>query len=100
MPVLTCRRVWFGALGDELAFHHWLGTIKAIRRIEGVGDAILLHVPRRLSNTALRELLAVFHRYRIEMSQLAQFESPTNREWFKDPQKYWHKRVFRSPAVA
>jgi hypothetical protein len=99
VPVLTCRRVTFYAVGDELAFFHWLGTIKAIRKV-GSGDAILLHVPPRLSNQHLRELLAVFHRYRISMPQLAQFESANNRKWFADPQKYWHKRVFRGTTVA
>jgi hypothetical protein len=92
--------VRFYANGDEAAFHNWLGNIKTIRRVEGIGDAILLHLPRRLSNAALRELLALFHRYDIEMSQLAQFESPSNRAWFADPKKYWHKRVFLAkPSV-
>jgi hypothetical protein len=100
MPVLTCRRVHFYAHGDEIAFHGWIATIKAVRRFEGFGDSMLLHVPSRLSNAALREFLALFQRYRIEMSQLAQFESKANRHWFTDPQKYWHKRVFRTTAVA
>jgi hypothetical protein len=99
MPVLTCRRVRFFSEGDELAFFESIRRIKAVRRVEGSGDSILLHVPRRLSDTALREIIALFQRYRISMRQLAQFLSETNSRWFADPQKSWHKRVFANPAA-
>ncbi len=94
MPTLICRRVTFYAHGDEIAFFTWLEKIKAVRSVVGSGDSILVQVPRRISDVGLRELLAVFHRYRINMEQLAQFESQSNRKWFADPQKYWHKKVF------
>ncbi len=100
MPVLTCRQVWFYSVGDELSFSSWLDNVKAIRRWEGKGDCILLHVPSRISDKGLRELLAIFHRYRIDMRQLARFQSPSNKAWFADPKKYWHKRVFKAEAVA
>ena len=60
MPVLTCRRVTFYSLGDELAFDNWLTQIKAITKVVGHNDSILLHIPRRPSNQSLRELLALF----------------------------------------
>jgi hypothetical protein len=100
MPVLTCRKVLFYSEGDELSFFAWVGKIKAIRRWEGRGDCILLHVPRRVSGKELRELLALFYRYRIDMGQLAQFQTPANDGWFADPKKDWHKLVFRRRGVS
>lgn len=95
MPILSCRRVWFYSPGDELAFFTWLKSIEAVRKIEGSGDAILLHVSTKISDESLRELLAIFLRYRIDLPQLAQFETPKNRVWFAAPNRRWHKRVFR-----
>jgi hypothetical protein len=97
VPTLTCRRVMYFSEGDELLFFSWLDKIKVIRRWEGKGDCILLYVSSRMSDTGLRELLAIFHRYKIDMRELAQFQSPSNRDWFTDPRKYWHKKIFRTP---
>jgi len=94
MPILTCHRVKFFSQGDELLFFSWLDKIKVIRRWEGKGESIMLHVSSRMSARDLRELLALFHRYKVDMRQLAQFQSASTRAWFAGPLKYWHKRVF------
>jgi hypothetical protein len=96
VPILDCRRVLFYSPGDELSFFEALRRIKAIRRIEGAGDSILLHTSSRISDTALRDLIALFRRYRISSRQLAQFLTESNRHWFHDPQAFWHRRVFAS----
>jgi hypothetical protein len=95
MPTLDCKRVMFYSPADEAAFFRFAESIKAVRKIEGVRDSIVLHVASRVSHASLRDLLALFERYRIsQMSQLAQFLSPSNRSWFADPKKFWHKKVF------
>ncbi len=72
MPVLACKRVIFYSPADEAVFFAFAERITAVRRVQGVGDSILLHVTARPSATALRDLLALFHRYRIRgMSQFA-----------------------------
>jgi hypothetical protein len=44
----------------------------------------------------LRELLALFYRYKIEMSQFSVFLSEKNKKWFYDnKQAYWYKKVFK-----
>ena len=95
MPILDCKRVMFYSPADEAAFFRFAESIRAVRRIEGVRDSIVLHIASRISHESLRDLLALFERYRIpQMSQLAQFLSPSNRSWFADPDKFWHKKVF------
>jgi hypothetical protein len=88
MPVLICRNIIFYAEGDETALFGWLRSIKAIHRIEGVGNCLLLHVPRRVSDKALREFIAIFRRYHIDRRQLAQFETSANRKWARDALRY------------
>ena len=98
MPVLTCKRIVFYSPADEAAFFTFAERITAVRRVQGVGDSILLHVTARPSESALRDLLALFHRYRIRgMSQFAVFVTPANATWFTDPSTYWHRRVFARP---
>jgi hypothetical protein len=95
MPTLDCKRVMFYSQADEAAFFRFAESIKAVRRIEGVRDSIVLHIASRISQESLRDLIALFERYRIpRMSQLAQFLSPSNRSWFADPKGFWHKKVF------
>jgi len=94
MPILTFRKVIFYSQGDERSFFESIGRIKAIKRVERRGDSLLLHVQKRVSQDSLRELIAVFLRYRIPMRQLAQFLSESNCHWFADPRKIYHKRVF------
>ena len=65
MPSLTCKRVLFYSQADESAFFHFANSIKAVRRVEGVADSILLHVSSRPSQASIRDLSALFQRYRI-----------------------------------
>jgi len=96
MPVLRCKSVWFFSAGDEKAFFGFAEGIKAVREVSGEGDEILLQVVSRPSQASLRDLIALFYRYDIEMSQLRQFRSTSNRRWFQDPQKFWFEKVFRN----
>ena len=74
MPTLDCKRVRFLSEGDEAAFFAFARSIAAVKRIEGSGDSILLHVTSRPSQQSLRDLNALFARYRIRAKrQLAQF---------------------------
>lgn len=100
MPVVKCQRVLFYAQADEAAFFRFAESIKAVRRIEGIGDSIVLHVSSRPSRESLQDLIALFERYRIGgMEQLASFLGDSNRTWFADPRKYWHRKVFGPLAL-
>lgn len=95
MPTLTAKRVTFYSHGDEVAFFHWIANIACVDAVEGVGEELLLHIRRRrISDENLRELIGLFHRYRVSMRQLAQFKTSRNEKWFAAPEKFWFKRVF------
>ena len=95
MHILDCERVMFYSPADEAAFFRFAESIKAVRTIEGIRDSIVLHVGLRVSQESLRDLIALFERYRVSrMSQFAQFLSSSNKHWFADPKNFWHKRVF------
>lgn len=80
---------------DEAAFFHWLQSIPGVLGVVGTHDGLVVSLrSKRLSQIALRELLALHFRYGLPMKDLAQFETAKNRNWFRSAQAYWHTKVF------
>lgn len=96
---LICKRVHYYSYNDEDAFFEWIKKIKCIKSFEGAGDELYLDlVDRKLTETDLRELMALLYRYKVDMKQLARFLTPKNKKWFYDNKRaYWHRRVFGAP---
>ena len=79
MIELECKRVVFYSPKDETAFFAWAGAIPAVVSVEGRDQRIVFAVKsKRVPGSSLRELLALFRRYRISMYQLAQFRNVNN----------------------
>ncbi len=98
MIKLECKKVVFYSELDELSFFERVNKLQCIKSYEGINYSIFLHVKTKtVSDNCLRELISLFHRYKIEMSQLSQFLNEKNKNWFKDNQKaYWYKKVFKN----
>jgi len=95
--ILIYKSVWYHSPHDEDAFFEWIKKIPAIVRYEGKHDTLYLHVSNNMiGDDDLRELLAIFYRYKIKnMNQLNVFLTAANQHWFYDNKKaYWHKKVF------
>ena len=91
--------VTFYHANDERTFFEWFGRIPCVERYAGEGRrGLVVYLKRRPRKDELREILAICHRYGVGMRQLAKFETATNRAWFCEPQKYWHKAVFGEPG--
>ena len=74
-------RPQFYSEGDELSFFKWIDSINCIKEFKGIGDTMYLTInTKKPSDVCLRELLALFYRYNIEMSQLAMFLNDKNKE--------------------
>jgi hypothetical protein len=92
---LEAKEVVFYSDGDEAAFFEWLGKISAVDGSKGVGRVLHISVARdRVDEEALRELLALFFRFGIDMRQLSVFDSDVFATWFRSPTSYWFKAVF------
>lgn len=96
---LQARAVRFYSEGDEAAFFEWLDKISSITGYTGSGPDLLISVDRqRVDEEALREMLALFCRYKIDMSQLSLFDVEQFSEWFRAPNSYWYQAVFGEPG--
>ena len=81
--------------GDESAFFGWLKTLPFVEHIEGRGLTIYIRVNSAVvDEDGLRELLALFWRYSVELAQLVAFDREEFAEWFRRADAYWHKDVF------
>ncbi len=94
--VLICKSVTFYAQKDEIAFFEWLEKIKCIDHIFEISDELHLHIKDKyIADDDLRDLIAIFYRYKIGMKQLQIFLNEKNKEWFYDYKKaFWHKQIF------
>jgi len=92
---LVCKSVRFYSLKDEDAFFEWIKKIQGIENTDAIGDELYLYTPSMISDDDLRDLLALFYRYKINMKQLANFLNDKNRSWFYEGVKgYWYDNVF------
>ena len=93
---LVAHATRFFSAHDEAAFFEWLDKLKCVADYHGEGRNLLIRLKDEpVDDASLRELLALFSRYNIEMSQLAAFETDLNRAWFRASNTYWHATVFK-----
>lgn len=92
---LICKRVKFYSQKDEDAFFEWIKKIECIENFEGAGDELYLDIAAwDTHDHDLRDLIALFYRYKIEMKQLARFLTKDNKNWFGKKSAPWYKKVF------
>lgn len=95
MPTLLIKERTYYSQRDEDAFFAWLQAIPGVVKVVGTPEGLVVTLrSRRLSENALRDMLALHFRYGLPMRALAQFETTENSSWFRKPTMYWHKRVF------
>jgi len=95
MPKLRVHEGSYYSQSDEAAFFNWLQAIPGVSSVVGTPTGLEVTLrSKRLSQVALRELLALHFRYGLPMKDLAQFETAQNKSWFRAPHMYWHKKVF------
>jgi hypothetical protein len=92
---LQATGVRFYSHRDETAFFGWLAKLDCVERYEGRGLTLFISVnAEAVDEDDLRELLALFRRYGVDLKQLAVFDRSEFADWFRSEQAYWHKEVF------
>ena len=97
--VLVATGVTYYHQNDEAAFFEWLDRIGCVDNYRGEDRSLFITLRRRPTKNDLCELLALFFRYSIEITQLVRFETKSNRHWLRDPQTYWHHRMYGEGAL-
>ena len=92
---LECKDIEYLSAIDEDQFFGWLDKIECIDDITGIGDTLYLTINSEFSDENLREIIALFSRYQVEMTQLQKLLTDDNRHWFyENKESYWQDDVF------
>ncbi|TMP31703.1 hypothetical protein CWB99_00765 [Pseudoalteromonas rubra] len=92
---LEAKSVKFLSPTDEQSFFDRLNALSGVNDVYGQGFSIIIDTDKSLDDEELREIIALFYRYGVNMKQLRAFLSESNRIWFKhNQQSYWYKKVF------
>jgi hypothetical protein len=92
---LRAENVIYYSQNDEAAFFEWLAKMPCVIKVDGRGHMLFVRVnPVLVDQYNLRDLLALFHRYKIDMKQLVALDRPEFSSWFHDKEKYWYAEVF------
>lgn len=95
MTVLIATSVKYFSQRDEDSFFAWLNSIDSVTGAVGVGRDLRISLKAStLPDGDLREFVALFFRYGVDMRQLGRFLTDSNASWFAEPEKYWHDAVF------
>lgn len=90
---IICKRVTFYSPFDEDIFFDWIKRIPCIDKLEAAHDELYLDlVARELDYNDMKDLIALCHRYKIKMDQLAVFVNNNN----KDAVEPWKKQIYKT----
>lgn len=95
--ILIGKAIKYYSIGDEDIFFDWIKDIPSIVSLSGVYDELHMHIASsHIPDDDLREIIALFHRYKIDMKQLAIFLHEGNYKWFYGkPRGFWFKKIFK-----
>jgi hypothetical protein len=97
---LEARGVLYSSTYDEDAFFEWLDKLPCVKEYIGQGDTLIISITKSaVDEYALRELLALFDRYNVDMKQLCVFDCCEFAGWFRDSRSYWFESVFGKQAM-
>ena len=91
---LVASAVTYYSQEDETAFFEWLDRLECVEGYRGELRDLFIALKRRPTRQDLRELIALFFRYRVDMRQLTRFETKSNRQWLRNPEAYWYASMF------
>ena len=79
---------------DETAMFEWLGRITVVDNVTGEGSDLIIRLKRAPTDNQLRDLLALFFRYQMDMTPLAVLRTAKNESWFLDQGNFWFDAIF------
>ena len=89
---ITCKRVKFFCKLDEDMFFAWIKNISCIEKFEGAHDELYLDlIDQELTCEDMTNLIALLHRYKINMKQLQSLITVNNEAAIKS----WKKQILK-----
>lgn len=96
MIKLICKDVLYNSALDEEMLFTWLKDIPSVNNIGGVKNELHIYISHKdIPDQDLREIVALYDRYRINGTELRNFLNSSNKIWFKDNKSaFWYNNVW------
>ncbi|MFC8529598.1 hypothetical protein [Nocardia sp. NPDC057227] len=98
--VLEATGVLYYSYNDEAAFFEWLDKVGCVASYRG--ELRTLHITLEFDTVDeedLRDLVALYRRYDIDLRELRVLNADTVGPWFSDPARSWHDEVFGAGSL-
>ncbi|MBF6469708.1 hypothetical protein IU427_31760 [Nocardia beijingensis] len=93
--VIEATDVTYYSPQDEAAFFAWLDKISCIESYQGRVRTLYLTVDLdAVDEDGLREIVALYRRYNIDLKELRVLDADRVGPWFSDSDRWWHTEVF------
>ncbi|WP_181721737.1 hypothetical protein [Nocardia gipuzkoensis] len=93
--VIEATGVTYYSPQDEAAFFGWVDKISCIESYQGRVRTLYLTVDLdAVDEDGLREIVALYRRYNIDLKELQVLNADRVGPWFSDSDRWWHAEVF------
>lgn len=92
--LLVARQVTYGSPNDERAFFEWLERIDGVESVKGIGEEVHIHIKADIDEYGLRDLVALFFRYNVDLTQIPKVISTQIHPWLLKEGMYWFSAMF------
>lgn len=96
--LFVARSVKYRSSNDERAFFEWLARIDGFESVKGVGNELHIQMNRDLGEHGLRDVIALFFRYNIDLTQIPKVIPPPQQPWLLKEGMYWFSAMFPKGA--
>ena len=94
---IEAENVRYFSKNDENIFFEWIKKIPCITDTKGRLSTLYLTVQMDvLDDYQMRDILALFQRYQIDMRTLKKIIKSDFLDWINDPIKFWHYDLFQN----
>lgn len=93
--VLVCKNIKFYCKKDKEALFEWVRKLDCVHDVVETNEGIIIDLCHGdLDPSELREFIALFYRYKLDMKELQKLLKPSNRRWFMDRSVKRYKDIF------
>jgi len=98
--VIVARSVRYYSASDERAFFEWLQRIDGFDHVKGIGEELHIHIKEDIDEYGLRDLVALFFRYNVDLTQIPKVVSTRQHPWLLKRNMYWFSAMFPDDNVS
>lgn len=92
---VTIKEPSYYCYKDEENFYRWLEAINGVERAMGSPNGLTLHIKEvGLDRDDWADLIGLLMRYGVDMKSLRGLVSDVHEAWLKDPEKFWHHKMW------